>query len=115
MPINFPKRKHIGCDPMCDDCQNWLHKVMEMTKPATAEAFKVFVNTIEAIIPEASNLEFEDYWDSYPNLEESVGLHIAECLPKPDAVYVNEADVKKKRFEPLSTEAQSDALWLPFK
>lgn len=84
--MKFPKRKHTGCDPICGECRDWLREVAEQSKPATREAFKTFLNTIAAIIPELSSVEFEDFRDVYELLEASVGQHVAECLPQPEAV-----------------------------
>lgn len=114
MSIKFPKRSHVGCDPMCDECQEWLHTVKEKTKPATAEAIKAFWNVVEAVIPEADSRIFENWLNGYEILEEEVGLLVAECLPKPDAIFVGNQQKVVKKFEPASTQPQPDAIWLPF-
>ena len=99
---------------MCGECQDWLHEIIEKSKHATREAFKVFLNTVEAIIPEATSMEFEDFWDSYEILQESVGLHVAECLPQPESVVMPLKRKPVKKFHPASKQSQPDAMWLPF-
>ena len=54
---------------MCNECQEWLHEVIEKTKPATRQAFKVFLNTLEAIIPEFNVAEFNSDLCGYEHLE----------------------------------------------
>jgi len=50
----LPKRPHLGCDPMCDECMDSMDELREALRPVVAEAMKAFWDVIETRCPECS-------------------------------------------------------------
>lgn len=50
--LSLPLRQHQGCDPLCEECQEWTRDLIEMMGPAVAEAERAYMQVIAKHFPE---------------------------------------------------------------
>lgn len=65
---------------MCDECCEWLEQTINKTKPVTKQAFDAFWLVILAALPNLDKEDFNNWNNCYDNLEEDVGLMVANYL-----------------------------------